>query len=151
MKALEAAFVALAFLVVWTAISLLPQGPMYPVLNPVLATQLPDPPKSGSKSNFHSSGYENARVLNIYKEKGLVQVWTVSSKITILFRPQKGIMEQFEEGWLAIVTFECVKKRGQYKFIFPIIVYISNDQAQIKEIKFSKELQQNDYLGFCRQ
>lgn len=100
MNSLKGAMAALLFAAIISFLALLPD------LSP-----LPEPAeaKAGQEQpRFHDIGYENAWVQFVDRDKGLVQVQTVGSRIVIVFRPKKrGDLSRYRVGWVAPVTFRC--------------------------------------------
>ena len=58
-------------------------------------------------SSYHLNGHQDAWTQYVREDR--VQVQTVKTKTTILFRPPKEYMNRFQEGWVAAITFQCNK------------------------------------------
>ena len=106
--------------------------------------QLP-PPTNGVTSSYHDEkngkkNYEDADIQDIDKKRGIVLVTTKDSKMTIVFKPTFDNFHKFHIGWLAPVTFQCVKvNKGKCDFDSPYKLFVGNGLVEVKQLKFSKK------------
>lgn len=109
-------------------------------------SELPVPPVNDNKSpvqeqqSFHAQGHEDAWILSV--ENGVVSAGVVDSKALIFFRPDAGDINKFREGYIAPVTFDCVKdKKGECDLSKPFRLYVSNRLVKMEKIEFPKKTQ----------
>ena len=94
-------------------------------------------PTNGINKSYHNDGYENAWILDIDKNMGLVLIKTVDSKMSIIFKPTATNLLKFRIGSIAPVTFQCSKeKNGKCDLSAPYELFIRNDLVELKELKF---------------
>ncbi len=83
-------------------------------------------PGNEVKSSVHDS-YENAWILGVNKELGYVQVQTVESKITLVFKPPQVVLTRFKPPNITPITFSCAKTaKGECDFSVPYLIYAGN-------------------------
>ena len=95
-------------------------------------------------SSFHDDIYkdgvlvknhEDGWVKVIDSEKNIVEVATIDSKTKIVFHTSPEHLEKFNIGWLAPVTFECIKiKNGSCDFKKPYTLYVGNRKVELVEV-----------------
>ena len=104
--------------------------------------QRPSLPTNGFKTSFHKGGYENAWIQYVNQKTGLVLVTTIDSKLNIVFKPTPDNLNKFHIGWIAPVTFSCVKtKKGDCDFNSPYNLFVSNAPVVVKRWVFIQERQ----------
>ena len=97
---------------------------------------LPEPTNGVNKS-YHDGGYENAWILDVDKNTGLVLVKTVDSKMSVTFKPTTTNLRKFRIGSIAPVTFQCTKEnKGKCDLNAPYKLFIRNALVELKELKF---------------
>ncbi|MDP3697640.1 MAG: hypothetical protein Q8R55_06570 [Candidatus Taylorbacteria bacterium] len=96
---------------------------------------------NGITSSFHENGYEDSQIL--YVENGLVQVVTMNSKVTILFRPEPKDISRYHQGWMpAPVTLTCsYDAKSDCDFMSPYNLFVSNRRVKAVAWKFLLEKQ----------
>lgn len=101
-------------------------------------------PNNSVTSSFHDDvykegvlvkNYEDSRVKVIDPEKNLIKVTTIDNKTKISFRTSSEHLKKFNLGWLAPVTFECIKtSEGSCDFTKPYVLYVGNQKVELIEI-----------------
>ena len=95
-------------------------------------------------SSFHDDIYkdgvlvknhEDGWVKVIDSEKNIVEVATIDSKTKIIFHTDSEHLKKFNIGWIAPVTFECIKmKDGDCDFKKPYTLYVGNRKVELVEV-----------------
>lgn len=101
-------------------------------------------PNNSVTSSFHDDvnkdgvlvkNYEDSRVKVIDSEKNLIEVTTIDSKRKITFHTSSEHLKKFNVGWLAPVTFECIKTNdGGCDFTKPYILYVGNKKVELVKV-----------------
>lgn len=92
-------------------------------------------PTNKVKTTYHDS-YEDALIQDIDKNKGLVLVTIIDSKTNIVFKPTVDNLGKFHEGYIAPVTFQCMKKKkGKCDLSHDYKLYINNGLVQLVELR----------------
>lgn len=110
----------------------------------VTRSELPTPHVNDAKplvheqQSFHAQGHEDAWILPV--ENGLFSVMVIDSRARIFFHPDAGDINKFKVGYIAPVTFDCVKnKKDECDFSKPYRLYISNRLVKMEKIEFPKK------------
>ncbi len=101
-------------------------------------------PSNGVTSSFHDDIYKDgiwvknhevSQIKVIDPEKNIVEVATIDSKVKIIFHTDPEHMKKFNLGWLAPVTFECIKMMdGICDFKKPHTLYVGNQKVELVEV-----------------
>lgn len=87
------------------------------------------------KVSYHDGGYENAWIQDMDQKEGLVLVTTIDSKMNIVFKPTAADLHKFHVGWIAPVTFQCMKlNQGKCDFKSPYKLFVSNGLVEVKQL-----------------
>lgn len=106
---------------------------------PIKNQHLP-PPTNEVNFSYHDGGYESAWIQDIDKEKGIVLVTTIDSKMTIVFRPTAEDLQKFNVGSVAPVTFQCTKlKKDKCDFSSHYKLFVSNALVEVELLKFPEK------------
>src|SRR3989344_5155067 len=83
---------------------------------------------------IHKQGYENSFIQFI--ENGLVQIQTVDTRSVIVFRPSHRSLKRFRLGYIAPVTFSCVKVMdNKCDLSRPYKLYVSSVLVELIEMR----------------
>lgn len=101
-------------------------------------------PNNSVTSSFHDDvyrdgilvkNYEDSRVQVIDSEKNLIEVATIDSKTKIIFHTSSEHLKKFNVGWLAPVTFECIKlNNGRCDFTKQYTLYVGNQKVKLIKV-----------------
>lgn len=98
---------------------------------------------NGVTSSYHyeidgKKNYEEAWILPV--KNGVFSVRVIDSRALIFFRPEAGDIDRFKVGYVAPVTFDCVKdKKGECDFSKPYRLYVSNRLVKMEKIEFANK------------
>lgn len=100
--------------------------------------KISSPPTNGIIFSFHDGGYEDADIQDLDQKTGLVLVTTKESKISITFKPTADNFQKFHIGWIAPVTFQCVKiKNDKCDFNSSYKLFVGNGLVEVKQLRFA--------------
>ena len=136
---LKKVFVVTTALAVWGFLSFVSHGPInmgrFNTTHVFQTNQTNTPTVS-----LHDSGHENSWIQDMDKEKGLVLVTTIDTKMAIVFKPAAGDLKKFRVGYLAPVTFQCTKlKKGKCDFKAPYKLFVSNGLVDVDQLILPKK------------